>query len=400
MRVLVVGAGPAGAVLALLLARAGAQVTLLERQTDFAREFRGEGLMPSGRDVLLQMGLGPQLDALPHSTVEQAELFAGERRLFTVQLGAGGLLPIFVPQPAMLEMLVHEGAALDGFEFVRGATVRDLLRDGERVVGVRADTPDGPREIAADFVIATDGRASVVRRRLGRELPSDAEQFDVVWFKVPRPKFMDDVVRFYLARGHFCICLPSPDDQLQVGWVIEKSEFGELRRRGVEEWVGELADCVSPDLGVHLRSHVSEITHPFLLDVVCDHLVSWTAPGALLIGDAAHPMSPVGAQGINIALRDAAVTANHLARPLADGATPEALDAAALAIQDERLPEIREIQRLQRLPPRVLFQRTAASRFFVRRVLPLLVRTGVAGRFVGGLAQRFTQGVGRVELAK
>src|SRR5207249_7619434 len=124
-----------------------------------------------------------------------------------------------------------------------------------------------------------------------------------------------------------------------------------------EGWIEEMARHVSPDLAAHLRAEGRTITHPFLLDVVCDRLERWSLPGLLLLGDAAHPMSPVGGQGINIALRDTLVAANHLGPVLVDGGAAEAIDAAARRVQDERLPEVTAIQRLQQRPPRILFGR-------------------------------------------
>jgi 2-polyprenyl-6-methoxyphenol hydroxylase-like FAD-dependent oxidoreductase len=185
---------------------------------------------------------------------------------------------------------------------------------------------------------------------------------------------------------------------LQVGWVISKGEFGDLRRHGVGEWLGELRHQVSADFGDHLGAHVQDLTHPFLLDVVCHHLVEWSEPGVLLFGDAAHPMSPVGAQGINIALRDALVAANHLAPVLRRGGTPLEVAAACRRVRDERLPEVKVIQSLQRLLPRVIFQRTPWSRFLVGQVAPLLNRVGLLPLLAGAGAQRVTQGTSRVEL--
>src|SRR5437762_7062005 len=157
MRTLVVGAGPAGAALAYLLARRGIEVTLLERHTDFAREFRGEGLMPSGVAAFSEMGLAPELDALPQTRVRAVDFFRGPRPFLHVtpeQLGAAG--PRIVSQPAMLEMLVTEAARFPSFRLERGATVRDLLRDGDRVVGVRAETTTGASDLRADFVVGAD----------------------------------------------------------------------------------------------------------------------------------------------------------------------------------------------------------------------------------------------------
>ncbi len=403
MTVAIVGAGPAGAALALLLARRGVPVVLAERHTDFAREFRGEGLLPSGVDALQQMGLGAALDALPQSRVDRVQLFQERRLVLMLDIPAvTGVAagPRFVSQPALLEMLVAEAGRHPSFRFERGFTVRDLLREGPRVAGVRGDTHAGAREIAADYVIGTDGRASLVRRRSGLDREREAQSFDVVWFKLPLPDFLSSRrdARAYLGRGHFCLMFPAPDGLLQIGWVIEKGGFGELRDKGIDEWLSQLTHHVSDDLARHLEACRSGLEHPFLLDVVCDHLDEWSAPGLLLLGDAAHPMSPVGAQGINIALRDALVAANHLGPALLAGGEPDALDAAARAIAQERLPEVRTIQRLQQLPPRLLFQRTVASRLLVGSLLPLLVRTGAAAVLFRSTFRRFAEGTTPVKL--
>jgi 2-polyprenyl-6-methoxyphenol hydroxylase-like FAD-dependent oxidoreductase len=399
-RVVIVGAGPAGAALSYLLARRGIETTLLERHIDFEREFRGEGLMPSGVEAFAQMGLGPALDALPQTRIGAVEIFRGARRLFRItpdQLGGVG--PRIVSQPAMLEMLVAEASRFPSFRLERGVTARDLLREGERVIGVRAESASGRRELGADLVLGADGRASVVRVRAGLHEERAPQAFDIVWCKVPRPAFLDrGTARAYLGIGHFALLFPSYDDRIQIGWIIEKGSFGDLRRRGVEGWVEEMAAHVSPDLAAHLRAERGAITHPFLLDVVCDRLVRWTLPGLLLLGDAAHPMSPVGAQGINIALRDAIVAANHLGPVLERGGTREEIDAAARRVVEERLPEVAEIQALQQEPPRVLFGRAWWSGLVLGVLIPLFVRTGLAPRIAGPVFRRFAYGVTTVRL--
>jgi 2-polyprenyl-6-methoxyphenol hydroxylase-like FAD-dependent oxidoreductase len=190
----------------------------------------------------------------------------------------------------------------------------------------------------------------------------------------------------------------APDGLLQIGWIIDKGSFGELRKHGLDEWLSQLAHHLSDDLARHLEACRNALAHPFLLDVVCDHLDEWSAPGVLLLGDASHPMSPVGAQGINIALRDALVAANHLGPCLLAGRKPAELDAAARRITDERLPEVKTIQRIQQIPPRVIFQRTVASRLLLGSVLPVLVRTGLAAVLFRSAFRRFALGVTQVKL--
>ncbi|MGH7290735.1 MAG: FAD-dependent oxidoreductase, partial [Myxococcota bacterium] len=233
----IVGAGPAGAALAYLFARRGIEVALVERQSDFSREFRGEGLMPGGVDALRQMGLGAELDSLPQAPMRRLEVFLNGRRRITLDLSSqppGTPMPRFVSQPALLEMLVAQAAKFPGFELFRGVTVRDLVKHGERVAGVRVDGPEGAREIHADFVIGCDGRASIVRKRAELERPREAQGFDVVWCKLPLPEFMRGTVRGSIGRGHFAICFEAPDGALQLGWAIDKGTFGDIRHGGIE----------------------------------------------------------------------------------------------------------------------------------------------------------------------
>jgi 2-polyprenyl-6-methoxyphenol hydroxylase-like FAD-dependent oxidoreductase len=401
MHVAIAGAGPAGAALAFLLARRGIRVTLVERQSDFAREFRGEGLMPGGVDALRQMGLGAELEALPQARIAALDVYLNRRHRLHVdasELPGETPLPRFVSQPALLEMLVAQAEKHAGFELLRGASVRELLHSGGRVTGLRVDGGGGTRELAADYVIGCDGRASLVRKRAQLERPRESQAFDVVWCKLPLPDFMRARVRGCVGRGHFAIIFEAPDGLLQLGWAIEKGTYGDMRRAGIEHWTAELAATVPDDLAAWIRAHASQVSHPFLLDVVCDHLDVWSAPGVLLLGDAAHPMSPVGAQGINIALRDAVVAANHLGPVLLCGGTAAELDLAARRTSDERLPEVKEIQSLQLRAPRVLFQGTFAARLLMSTVVPFAFRTGIARLFFTRVLSRFTGGTRPVSL--
>ena len=381
---IVVGAGPAGALLAYMLARRGVPVTLLERQTDFSREFRGEVLMPSGIAALHEAGLRQQFDALPNLPIGTVQLFRGERPVVTVPLDGLAVRPRIVPQPAMLEMIVAEAAKAPDFKLERGVTVRDLIYEKDRVMGVHADTLQGPREFRGDFVIACDGRASVIRKRTA--LPQDRimQGFDVVWGHVPG-QFPDvRTARGYIGSGHLLIMYPSPEGHTQIGWVIDKGTFGDIKRMG-EGWIDELMPHVSPDLRSYLDANKAGLAHPFLLDVICDRLREWTVPGLLLIGDAAHPMSPVGGQGLNVALRDAVVTANHLGRALMMHSDAATLDFAARNILAERWPEIAQIQDMQQIAPRFVLSNSPLSRVIVSA--PAIA---FATMFLGGyLAQRF-----------
>jgi len=396
---IVVGAGPAGALLAYLFARRGVPVTLLERQTDFSREFRGEVLMPSGIAAFREAGLRQQFDALPNLSIGTAELFRGERRLVTIALDGFDPRPRVVPQPAMLEMIVAEATKtkFPGFKLERGVTVRDLIYEKDRVIGVHADTLEGPRDYRGDFVIACDGRASAIRKRAA--LPEDRimQGFDVVWGHVAGHFLDGRTARGYIGSGHLLIIYPSPEGHMQIGWVIDKGTFGDIRKLGADGWIGELGPHVSPDLREFLVANKTGLAHPFLLDVVCDRLREWTAPGLLLIGDAAHPMSPVGGQGINVALRDAVVTANHLGRALMMRSDEATLDFAARNIQAERWPEIVAIQDMQQLAPRYMLSNSLLSRIIVSTPMIAFAKIFLAG-ILARQFDPFLNGVTRVAM--
>lgn len=397
----IVGAGPAGAVLANLLATRGVRVTLLERQSDFAREFRGEVLAPSGMVVLQSLGMDDVLARVPQSLPSSLELYANRRLVFRVDGNADTLpdpQPRIYSQPALLEAIVAETQRSTDLHFERGASVKELLHVGGRVVGLRVRTEAGERHLEADLVIGCDGRASVVRRQAAFEVESEELPMDIVWCKLPRPASWrgDRVARFCLGRGHLFICYVAYDDLLQTAWVIPKGSFGELRRRGVEEWVNEMADHVPPDLSDHLRQNKDRFVHPFLLSTAADRVRDWSVPGALLLGDAAHTMSPVGAQGINIALRDAVSAANQLVAVLREAGSPDAIDAAARLVGAERAPEVRRLQFMQSIPPKVLFPRTWWAELL--RQLPWLMRFPPARGLAGRLAQPFLFGTRELSL--
>lgn len=144
------------------------------------------------------------------------------------------------------------------------------------------------------------------------------------------------------------------DGMFQVAWCLPKGIAAERRKQARNAWVDEMANLCPPELGAALRERKAEIK-PYPLDVICHRLPQWSKPGVLLIGDAAHPMPPYGGQGLNVAIRDAVVAANHLCPLLLDGASREQLDAAATRVQAEREPEVLLAQSEQMRHMQILF---------------------------------------------
>lgn len=344
-QVVIVGSGPTGAALALLLVKRGIAVTLVEAAKDAYRVFRGEGLMPSGLDAIAQMGLSTMLEGVPHRQIDAWEFVVGDRQLFRVDEPMGSNRPCtLVSQPPLLETLISEAQLHPEFEFIPGVPVKDLLYSNDRIAGVKLG--DG-REIPAALVIGTDGRNSVVRQRAELELVKQQNSIDVLWFKLAaHPRFVADNVFYSILNGGsgFSVFHGAESGKLHLAWVLSADDKTDRKHT---DWAETLASRSPAWMAEHFRNCADTIESPMRLSVVVGRCPRWHRPGIILLGDAAHPMSPVRAQGINMAFRDVIVAANHLVPLLKAGANYEDIDLALSRIQAEREPEIIRAQQLQ-----------------------------------------------------
>lgn len=343
-QVVIVGAGPGGATLALMLAKRGVAVKLVEASRNFRRIFRGEGLMPSGLDALEQMGLSSILERIPHQPLDAWQFYINKRSLFRVEepLEPGGKPCTLVSQPAFLEAVIELASTYPHFELIQGTGVQDLLWHGQRVAGVGLS--DG-RIVNADLVIGSDGRNSIIRQRANLALEQKSHSFDVLWFKLAdSPLFASENVFYSILCDRYAFGLfRSSEGNLHLGWTLPKNFPQDWKQ--VDDWAEIFASASPPWLAEHFRAVAATIERPVLLSVIVGRCPRWYTSGLLLLGDAAHPMSPIRAQGINMALRDAIVAVNHLIPVLSKGAT--AIDAVLPQIQSLREPEIIKAQRLQ-----------------------------------------------------
>ncbi len=387
-QVVIIGAGPTGLTLAMLLAQRGINVKLIEASRRFQRIFRGEGLMPSGLAAIAQMGLADVVESVPHRTIDAWEFYIENRPIFRVDEPLEGSGPpcTLISQPAFLAAVCDRANAYPQFELIQGRAVQDLTWHQGRVTGVKLG--DG-LVIPADLVIGADGRNSIVRQRANLTLNQAAQNFDILWFKLPTsPAFSENVFYSILHDRHAFGVFQSSEGNLQVGWSLHQDhplDWPQL------DWAQTLA-AHSPDwLASHFRQHQAAIDRPLLLSIVVGHAAQWHVPGLLLLGDAAHPMSPIRAQGINMALRDVVVAANYLVPVLSDSNASgsnasdsnaanhwAAIDALLPQIQAERAPEIRQIQQLQQVEINQADQlrHHPLLRHTVSRLAPLL-RVGI-----------------------
>ena len=369
--VAIIGGGPGGATLANILASRGVSTVLVERQKDFSKEFRGEGLMPSGNEVLEQIGFN--INDVDYRKVEEMNLFyKGELEANPeIDFLRRGELR-WVSQPQLLEKLIEKASCFDNFIFYRGYKAQDLIYREDRVDGVLITDGNDEVSIKAKVVIGFDGRTSMVRRKLNFEVKEYKLQPDVLWFKIPYPeKFIPGSQAFFsLFPKSFLVAVPVYDEKLQVGWIIPAGSYGELRKKGQEKWIQYIKEKSPKGFADHLQKCLDEklISDPFILKMTLDRVKKWHKKGALLLGDAAHTMKAVGGQGLNIALRDAVVCANHLV-PLMNGNPSNAsLDKAFDAIEKERISEVSQVQEIQSRPPKFI----TLSEFSVQLIVPIL----------------------------
>jgi 2-polyprenyl-6-methoxyphenol hydroxylase-like FAD-dependent oxidoreductase len=371
-QVVIVGAGPAGLTLAMLLAQRGIAVTLIEASRNFRRIFRGEGLMPSGIDAIAQMGLTEVITQVPHQSLDAWEFYIENRLLFRVNepMETRGQSCTLISQPEFLQAVLDKANTYPTFEMIQGTAVQDLLWQNDRVAGVKLS--DG-RTIAANLVIGTDGRNSIVRQRGKLDLIQKPQDFDILWFKLPTsPQFASENIFYAMVHGRNTFgCFQSSEGNLQLGWSLFKDNSIAWQE---VDWAEKIASA-SPDwLASHVRQKKDAIERPILLSIVVGRCPRWHHPGLLLLGDAVHPMSPIRAQGINMALRDVVVAVNHLLPGLQQQKNWAAIDAILPLIQSEREPEIIQIQKLQQaeLNQGKLLHNNSVLRFGVSRLAPLI----------------------------
>ncbi|MBF2004692.1 MAG: FAD-dependent oxidoreductase [Chlorogloeopsis fritschii C42_A2020_084] len=350
----IVGGGPAGAVLALLLARQGIPVILLEAHKDFDRDFRGDTIHPSVMEIMEELGLADRLLQLPHAKMRQINIKTPEASVTLADfshLHTRYPYITMLPQARFLEFITAEAQKYPNFQLIMGANVQELIEEDGVIQGVRYRGSGGWHEIRATLTVGADGRHSRLRQLAEFESIQTSPPMDVLWFRLPKkPDDLEGGIG-RIGRGHIVVMLDR-GEQWQIAYVIPKGGYQEIRAAGLEALRKSVANVV-PELQDRVE-YLQDWSQIAFLSVESSRLKRWYRPGLLLIGDAAHIMSPVGGVGINYAIQDAVVAANVLSKPLKKGRV--------------ELSHLAKVQRQRELPTRVIqaFQSLVQQQIFAR----------------------------------
>ncbi|AFY48296.1 2-polyprenyl-6-methoxyphenol hydroxylase-like oxidoreductase [Nostoc sp. PCC 7524] len=348
----IVGGGPAGAVLALLLARQGVAVMLLEAHKDFDRDFRGDTIHPSVMEIMEELGLSDRLLQLPHAKMRQIRVKTPQD---TVTLADFSHLKTrypyitMLPQVKFLEFITQEAQQYPSFQLLMGANVQELIVEDGIIQGVRYRGGGGWHEVRAILTVGADGRHSKLRQLGNFASIETSPPMDVLWFRLPRQPGDSEGGMGRFAPGHI-VAMLDRGDEWQLAYVIPKGGYQKLRADGLAALKTSVVEVV-PELANRI-DNLQDWSQIAFLSVESSRVRHWYRPGLLLIGDAAHVMSPVGGVGINYAIQDAVVTANVLTKPLQN--------------HHVDLKDLAKVQHRRELPTRIIqaFQTLIQKRVF------------------------------------
>lgn len=318
--VCIVGAGPGGAMLALLLARQGVQVILIERALTCEREFRGETISPDGVAILTEVGVMPDIEAHGYIQTKKWQLYENQQKCLDIDFGRFDYpfkYSIDVPQPVLINALLNAAKKYAHFTHLAGARVEQLLEQAGAVQGVVCQLSDGSSlEIHSAVVVGADGRYGKLRKMAGLAAKVRPLTRDVLWFMLPRPSHWGERVKLSILKNQHVVGLPTYPDLLRVGFNIPAGQFKQVREQPIQFLHDRVAE-LDPSLAQSVKEQIKSWSDTHFLDVFTADVPRWAKKGFVLLGDAAHTLSPVLGQGVNHALKDALDLADVIAEGLA-----------------------------------------------------------------------------------
>jgi 2-polyprenyl-6-methoxyphenol hydroxylase-like FAD-dependent oxidoreductase len=308
--VCIVGAGPAGAFLGFLLATKGIKTLLIERNAELDREFRGEHLHGDVANLLKKYGLFDKVKELGILPMKKVEFFHGTKRVLSITPNLFGIehVGIHFPHKHLLSVLIQEAQQTGCFELLMNTSVSELMMEQDQVVGLKVKCKDGEAEIRSKIVVGADGRYSSIRKLAGIPTKIMKHGYDILWAKIPTPPDWEPTMRIVLVNNTQITLFACTGGFVQIGWQIEEGSFPSLRKQHFQPFIDTLIKA-APELKPFVDLHIRDWNDFICLPVQSCKCETWVKDGLIIIGDAAHTMSPAGGIGVNAAMKDSEVLA-------------------------------------------------------------------------------------------
>jgi 2-polyprenyl-6-methoxyphenol hydroxylase-like FAD-dependent oxidoreductase len=343
--VCIVGAGPGGALLGYLLARNNISTVLLERHGGIDHEFRGEHLNSDGEQVLRKYNLFEKVEDLGLLMMERIEYWNSGKVIKTVTPTLGyEHVGIHVPQKHLLKVMIEESEQYTNYEIMMGTRVTELLNDDNgNYIGVKAIKDDDEVTIKSSIIIGADGRYSTVRKLAHIPTNIIKHGYDLLWAKIPSPVGWEPTIRQTLIDDKQLALFTQTRGYIQIGWNIEEGSYPKLIKQSFEPFIQQVTDEF-PELTEIVIHNINSWSDLTLLKVQSCQCETWVENGLVIMGDAAHTMSPTGAYGVNCALKDASILSEIINEALIENDT----SAKRLKrFETERRGEIEKLQERQ-----------------------------------------------------
>lgn len=315
----IVGGGPAGMMLGYIMAKYGIDVIVIEKHKDFFRDFRGDTIHPSTMNILDQLGILDDFLKVPHDETKQITANFDHKELtiadFT-RLKIKTPYIAFTPQWNFLNFIEEKAKEFNNFQLLKQTEAIDLLKDENKVIGVKANDPNGEVEIYSDLVVGTDGRHSLTRSKAEFKVKDLGAPIDVLWFRIPKTKNIGPHSFLNVKNGKFLILIDR-GEYFQCGFLVLKGGLNKIKEKGIT-FFQEAVTSIVPELKEQI-STIDSFDQVKCLDVKVDRLEKWYTDGLICIGDAAHAMSPIGGVGVNLAIQDAVAASNILVPAFKNG---------------------------------------------------------------------------------
>ncbi|MEH7113308.1 FAD-dependent monooxygenase [Neobacillus niacini] len=357
--VCIVGAGPAGLLLGLLLAKQGLEITVLEQNPDFHREYRGEITQPRFVQLMKQLNLLDYIESHDHVKIPEVTVFHNSNPIMNLKFDSlieGESYCARLTQPTLLAGLLHKAKEYPNFKLLFNTKVRNLIKEGDKTGGVYAQAKPGEQinflkdevfvgdlNVHARVTVGVDGRNSTIEKLGQFEVDLEYHDNDLLWFSFEKPEHWDyNIYHFYFQKNYNYLFLPKLGGYIQCGISLTKGEYQQIKKEGIESFKAKIIED-NPILKDHFE-YVTDFKDFVLLLCKMRYVRDWAKDGLLLIGDAAHCVTPWGAVGSTLAMGTAVITADVLYK----GFKNNDLSLQTLKqVQSRRHEEVKLIQNLQ-----------------------------------------------------